>query len=179
MLSQETIYVAWQPVAWRRAQLNYARRTLYTAPLQRRACAELRGALREEWTMRGLDVLPLGVPVQVRTVTVLRRPAHHLGPDGLLRASAPTHHTEFPDVDNLAKLQLDAMKGAIFHDDRQVSHIDSMKVWTQPGETPGVWVEVSWLTAADDPEVIDLTGTDDEGEPVADGVVEVIDLTDD
>lgn len=44
-------------------------------------------------------------------------------------------HTQKPDVDNLQKLALDALKGVFFVDDAQVYDIHSRKAWGEQDET--------------------------------------------
>lgn len=42
------------------------------------------------------------------------------------------HPTSRPDVDNYAKLVLDALNGIAWHDDAQVVSLSILKAWTDP-----------------------------------------------
>jgi len=50
-------------------------------------------------------------------------------------------HPGKPDLDNVCKLVLDAMNGAVYKDDDQVILLSIVKAYH---EEPGVWVFVSW-----------------------------------
>ena len=49
--------------------------------------------------------------------------------------------TKKPDIDNIAKVILDAMNGLVYHDDTQVIGLTVNKLY---GEEPGVMVCVRW-----------------------------------
>ena len=66
------------------------------------------------------------------------RPKSHFGAKGL-RPTAPEYHTGRPDVDNLAKAILDALRGIAWTDDGQVSILRVSKTYK---DTPGVEVEI-------------------------------------
>jgi Holliday junction resolvase RusA-like endonuclease len=66
------------------------------------------------------------------------RPKSHFGARGL-KSTAPTYHTTRPDVDNLAKAILDALRGIAWTDDGQVAILSVAKTYH---ETPGVEIEV-------------------------------------
>ncbi len=50
---------------------------------------------------------------------------------GLLKASAPVHHTKTPDLDNLIKFVLDAMNGVFYGDDAQIAEIRAVKQYSK------------------------------------------------
>lgn len=78
---------------------------------------------------------PACAPVAVELEFVMPRPRAHFGAAGRLRPSAPRQHLRKPDVDNLAKLVLDALPGTHLHDDAQVHRLVASKRYCdcQPG----------------------------------------------
>ena len=92
-------------------------------------------------------------PVTVVLEFRFARPASHVCRSGRLAAGAPARHISAPDVDNLAKLVLDALNGLFFADDRQVERVDARKTYADPGApaltrvtlvygTDATWVDV-------------------------------------
>lgn len=81
-------------------------------------------------------------PVEVRATFRLPRPLGHSGARGL-RASAPAFPGRKPDLDKLARAALDALTGVVFLDDAQVVDLVVRKRYTDPGQQPGVSVEIS------------------------------------
>ena len=55
------------------------------------------------------------------------RPKSHLRKNGL---TAPRHHCQTPDADNLAKMIMDALNGHVYVDDKQVCELVVRKTWT-------------------------------------------------
>lgn len=53
-------------------------------------------------------------------------------------------HLKTPDVDNLAKLALDAANGILWEDDRQIWRLCIEKRYAGPGGSPYVALDVSW-----------------------------------
>ena len=73
---------------------------------------------------------PLTGPVRVQLYFQMPRPKGHFGTGRnreRLKDSAPTHHTKKPDLDNLAKAVLDALKGHAWVDDSQVCVLEKRK----------------------------------------------------
>lgn len=60
---------------------------------------------------------------------------------------APQFMVKKPDLDKMVRSVKDALKGVMYEDDRQVVDMDTHKVYA---ESPGVWIQVSELTLADD-----------------------------
>ena len=58
-----------------------------------------------------------------------KRPKSHLRAGGLLRKGAPEAHVSRPDVDNLAKVVLDALQGVCYKDDSQIVHLEVTKAY--------------------------------------------------
>jgi Holliday junction resolvase RusA-like endonuclease len=67
---------------------------------------------------------------------------------GMLKVSAPVHHTSKPDMDNLYKAVLDALgefdgdPALVWADDAQVAQGQISKRYTRMGEDPGVTVAI-------------------------------------
>jgi len=81
--------------------------------------------------------------VRVRAVFRFPRPAGHFRANSpVLRPSAPLAHAKKPDVDKLARTLLDALSGVLFVDDAQVVRLEAGKRFVEPGESPGVDVDV-------------------------------------
>lgn len=86
-------------------------------------------------------------PVFVGLIFIMPRPASHYGTGrnaGQLKPGAPHWHTSKPDRDKLERAALDALTDAgIWRDDSQVVDGPVSKVYAQPGEEPGVIIEVN------------------------------------
>ena len=75
----------------------------------------------------------MGEPMQVDLLFLFPRSASFetdMGPLGR------RWHADKPDVDNLAKAVLDALKGAAWNDDTQVVDLRAVKVYCRVGENP-------------------------------------------
>jgi Holliday junction resolvase RusA-like endonuclease len=73
-------------------------------------------------------------PLTATLVFHYARPEAHYRKDGELRSTAP----EFPsrhDVDNLAKLVLDALNGLLYDDDRQITVLMASKTYATTAQT--------------------------------------------
>jgi len=85
-------------------------------------------------------------PVWLHVAFSFPRPKSHMGTGrnaGKLKPSAPVRHVQRPDVDNLAKGVMDAMTQAgVWRDDDQIVRLIVAKAWCDPGEMPGVMIEV-------------------------------------
>lgn len=81
-------------------------------------------------------------PVAVSMDFRFARPKGHFGKRGL-REAAPRWHHGKPDLDNLAKAVLDALSTLrVWEDDRQVTELVLSKRWAEPGEAPGMDLEI-------------------------------------
>ena len=73
---------------------------------------------------------PLAGPLMVTLSFRFDRPLTHYGKKGL-KPKAPVHHTQRPDVDNLAKAVLDALTNeAWWGDDDQIFLLSIGKAWS-------------------------------------------------
>lgn len=87
---------------------------------------------------------PLDGPLAVHLGFIFSRPKNHYRANGTLKESAPRYHTSKPDIDNLEKAVLDAMKQiGMFRDDAQVCKVQKSKRYVgYLEEGPGCWIEV-------------------------------------
>lgn len=91
--------------------------------------------------------VPFAGPVSVKLLFSFQRPKCHFRGgkyENELKADAPYFHTSKPDNDNLEKAIFDALTqlGLFWHDDTQVSHNETMKIW---GAAGGVTIEIKPL----------------------------------
>lgn len=82
-------------------------------------------------------------PVRLEVVFRFLRPQSHYGSGknaGRLKASAPQHHTQSPDLDKLVRCLVDALTGVVWKDDRQVVQLVASREWTEGTECAQVVV---------------------------------------
>lgn len=85
-------------------------------------------------------VRPLAGPLRLHVEAYLPRPTGHT------RAQREQRYVSTrPDLDNLAKLALDALLGVAYADDGQVARIVAEKLYADPGAMPHWTIEVSML----------------------------------
>jgi Holliday junction resolvase RusA-like endonuclease len=94
------------------------------------------------WTAKVEGVRPVAGPVEIWINFVYARPKSHLKADGSLKASAPLHHVQVPDVDNLVKTVKDGLKGIAWKDDCQVVAVHAEKRWAEGGDGSGTVVTI-------------------------------------
>lgn len=88
----------------------------------------------------------LAGPLVVTLRFALARPKGHFGSGrnaGVLKGSAPQHHSQKPDIDKLVRNTLDAMTGVIWRDDAQVCELHASREWTSGQQ--GATIEVKEL----------------------------------
>lgn len=81
---------------------------------------------------------PLAGPIFLMLIFYMQRPKGHYGTGknvGELKVSAPLRHTKKPDIDNLAKFVLDAMKGIFWRDDSVISKLNVTKIYDDKPRT--------------------------------------------
>ena len=84
-------------------------------------------------------------PVFVKTQFYFVRPKGHYGTGrnaGKLKPSAPHNMLKTPDVDKLERAVLDALKGVLYVDDKQVFRVRKFKRYGDYGEPPGVSIHI-------------------------------------
>ena len=75
-------------------------------------------------------------PVRMECNFIFARPKSHFGTGrnaGKLKPSAPRHHVQKPDADNLLKWVKDCLNGEAYKDDCQVVEVTGKKWWSEPG----------------------------------------------
>jgi len=85
-------------------------------------------------------------PVMLTLVFYMPRPKGHYGTGknaGMLRPSAPVHHTTKPDLDKLVRAVKDGLTGVVYGDDSQVVWINARKEYASIVHTCGVEVRAS------------------------------------
>jgi len=90
--------------------------------------------IRQVWIEAGYGPQPGALYVEV--LARMARPLKHFGRRGALLPSAPRWPAVKPDVDNLGKTVMDALKGAAFADDGQIVRLYLAKVYVREGESP-------------------------------------------
>jgi Holliday junction resolvase RusA-like endonuclease len=108
----------------------------YTPAKTRQAHA----TIRQLWGYFGRHTIPDGVPFDIEVVATFARPRSHRGKTGLT-AAGRAQVVPRPDVDNLAKLVLDALQGHAFADDTYCRRLVVSKEW---GTIGTVAVAASW-----------------------------------
>ena len=72
-------------------------------------------------------------PVTVCVEFFFPRPKSHYGSgknSQVLKASAPSLHSQSPDLDKLIRCLGDAMTGIVYQDDRQIYAVEARRSWT-------------------------------------------------
>jgi len=82
-------------------------------------------------------------PIELRARFCFLRPKSHYGTGrnaGTVKAAAPVHHTQIPDLDKLARCLCDALTGIVYRDDKQVHVLEVSRQWTTEQAHTQVWV---------------------------------------
>lgn len=116
----------------------------YTPAATKNAEAMVRAA----WDAAGRPTLPADTPLNARIICYLKRPAYHFKRDGTLSAAGQRSlvPTKKPDVDNAAKLVLDALERYAYPSDAAIVVLTVGKTWT--ASTPRTVVEIEVLDKA-------------------------------
>jgi crossover junction endodeoxyribonuclease RusA len=83
-------------------------------------------------------------PVRLRVTFNLQRTKGHFGTGknaGIVKASAPEHHTKKPDLTKLVRAIEDALTGIIWKDDSQVFFQQNIKRYTTRGSHTVIEIE--------------------------------------
>ena len=84
---------------------------------------------------------PIEGPVRLSLAFFFPRPKSHYGTgknSDVVKASAPVHHAQKPDIDNVIKSTLDAMNGVLYGDDKQVIQLRAEKRWAHQPDQSGL-----------------------------------------
>lgn len=91
-----------------------------------------------EFRERCLSMAPKGVPVRLHIV------AQRELPKSRPKRVEWEHDTAKPDIDNIAKLVMDALNGVAWHDDSQVTSLICQKCIRERGSGNWMHISVSW-----------------------------------
>lgn len=95
------------------------------------------------WEARQAFREPAKGPIHLHLEFRLRKPKKKIR-----KNSTPFPYPDSkPDVDNLIKLCLDAFNGVVYEDDRQVVHLEAVKLWATAMNPEGTYVRVSKMHA--------------------------------
>jgi Holliday junction resolvase RusA-like endonuclease len=89
---------------------------------------------------------PFNEPLVVTMSFLFSRPKSHYGTGknkDKLKPKSPTWHTGTPDLDNLEKFVMDALKGFFWKDDAICCQKFTKKTYTEG--TPGIWIQIKTL----------------------------------
>ena len=135
-----SVIVDGRPVSWKRAKTRGTRR--YTDPAMDAHANKIAATLLMAAKRRGLKALPLSVSLSI--VAVWARPVV-VPPGHLLRGLADGRQLRplVPDVDNVAKLVMDAIgRTGLWADDQQVTMLMVTKVWGAVGEKSRTEIQI-------------------------------------
>ena len=91
---------------------------------------------------------PLEGSLKVTLVFKFPRPKSHYRAgknSDLLKASAPVHHAQKPDIDNVCKSTLDALNDVAYGDDKQVVELNATKGWADLHQLCGLELTIETL----------------------------------
>jgi Holliday junction resolvase RusA-like endonuclease len=100
--------------------------------------ARAQNDLRVVWQQAGAPRLPDDMAVALTVVLQVERPQSHWRKDGSLSAEGLRHprpRSRKPDVDNVAKLVMDALEGLAYRNDVQVCSLRVLRRWGERHET--------------------------------------------
>jgi Holliday junction resolvase RusA-like endonuclease len=94
--------------------------------------------VRAAWDRAGRPTIPRDIPIRAIVQMILQRPASHYKTNGGLSAvgrAAGFVPRKKPDVDNAAKLILDALEGYAYPHDVAIVSLTVTKQWGSPART--------------------------------------------
>lgn len=101
-----------------------------------------KAAVKAAWRLASTSAEPFTGHLKIHLQFMIPRPKSHLTSKGTLTKSAPLHHVQKPDLDNLAKGVLDALTNAsAYRDDCQIVELRVGKVWVN--ELAGCMITLS------------------------------------
>ena len=89
------------------------------------------------WEAKGQIHKMLTGPITMKCNFFFARPKSHFGTGknhNKLKSSAPTFHTQTPDIDNLQKFVKDCLNGIAYKDDCQIIYVEASKMWAEADE---------------------------------------------
>jgi Holliday junction resolvase RusA-like endonuclease len=99
--------------------------------------------IRHAWCKAGEPEVHGALSVTI-TVSTPRPQSHYLKSGGLSAEGRRRLYpdNQKPDLDNVAKLCLDALNGSAFRDDVQVTHMHAYRFWSPPGYEGHTAIEI-------------------------------------
>jgi len=97
------------------------------------------------YEVRKLIDVPYEGPLDLTMIFSFPRPKSHYGTgknSDLIKGSAPKHHTQKVDIDNVIKSTLDAMNEVLYQDDKQVARLLAEKRWAHQPHQAGLALQV-------------------------------------
>jgi len=127
------ITIPGKPIAKKRPR--FARRGKFVMTYNDQETEEGRFLLevKQQWKEK-----PIEGNITLRVAFIMPRPKSHYGTgknSGAPKPSAPTYHTQKPDLDNLVKFVKDCLNGVCWRDDSQVVSLIASKSWGPEGLT--------------------------------------------
>ena len=146
-LRKITFRVPGQPIKKSRPKVGRARRNDGTEFPTVRTPAETRHWQAIVGTYaQNAKVVPMDGPLRMSVLFV-----HKMTGTPLKRSKRPWRYKEtIPDVDNLAKLVMDALNGIAYRDDSQVAELRTLKIYGEQDELPGTIVTLELLEEGDE-----------------------------
>ena len=127
---QFTLRIPMIPVGKGRPRFQRSTGRTYTPAQTESAEAQIRYA----WIEAGRPRLPDDTPISMRITAHIPRPAGHFKKDGQLSAAGVRAgdwwSRKKPDVDNAAKLIMDALEGFAYRSDACIVSLHAVKLWT-------------------------------------------------
>ena len=111
--------------------------TIYEDGKDKRAKVHIQSNVRKD-----APAQPLIGPLKVVIYYTMQRPLNEYGTGrnaGQLKTTAAQFHIKKPDVDNMAKLTIDALTGIFWHDDSQICDLRVIKDY---GKNPKTVVQI-------------------------------------
>lgn len=128
------VVIPGEPVAWPRAKYNSRQRRFYVDDETQAAKRRLAVHVGVLWNQANHGEPHKG-PISVEVVCVLAVPASWSKAKKVQALSGTLHPTSRPDVDNYAKLVMDALNGIAWVDDAQVVQLSVAKCYGEQPET--------------------------------------------
>jgi Holliday junction resolvase RusA-like endonuclease len=104
--------------------------------------------VRAAWDAAGRPRIPDDTPISALVACYLRRPPTHYKRNGELSATgqrAGSYPRKKPDVDNVAKLVLDALEGYAYASDASIVILHIVKEWCDEGSPERVFINLETL----------------------------------
>ena len=104
-----------------------------------KATRDYEDLIRQSYIAKHLPCFGQGVPLAVSVTASFSIPKNARKADRLLMLKGEILPTKKPDLDNIAKIVLDALNGAAYHDDSQVCILRVEKIY---GEEPSLKISI-------------------------------------